>query len=118
MEKTWTSVIDRLAVLEAEKERPKLKIEDQIKYMRDVKGIKFTIVDETQAAEFLTTRNYYFKVKAFEKNYEICNSGEKKGKYFDLEFAYLQELSKIDMYLREAIIVIILLRISKLEAFG
>lgn len=86
------------------KERPKLTIEDQIKHMRDVKGIKFEIVDEEQAAEFLSSHNYYFKMKAFAKNYSTYTNGENKGKYFDLEFAYLQELSKLDMCLREMIL--------------
>lgn len=90
--------------LEKAKERPKLTIEDQIKHMRDVKGIKFNIIDEDQAAEFLSTHNYYFKLKAFAKNYNKCSGGDNKGKYYDLEFAYLQELSKLDMCLREIIL--------------
>ena len=32
------------------------------------------------------------------------SSGENAGKYFGLEFAYLQELSTLDMYLREQIL--------------
>ena len=85
------------------KKRPKLTIPQQIAYMRDVKGIKFTIVTEKEAELFLQDSNYYFKLKAFEKNYSICNSGENKGKYYDLEFAYLKELSTIDMHHREII---------------
>ena len=86
------------------KDRPKLTIAGQIQHMRDAKGIKFEIVDEEQAAEFLSSHNYYFKVKAFAKNYNKCSGGDNKGKYFDLEFAYLQELSKLDMCLRETIL--------------
>lgn len=86
------------------KDRPKLTIEDQIKHMRDIKGIKFELVNEDQAAEFLSSHNYYFKVKAFAKNYNKCSGGDNVGKYYDLEFAYLQELSKLDMCLREAIL--------------
>ena len=51
------------------KARPKLTIEAQVTYMRDVKGIKFNIVSEQQAAAFLSENNYYFKLKAFCKNY-------------------------------------------------
>lgn len=36
------------------KARPKLTIEAQVTYMRDVKGIKFNIVSEQQAAAFLS----------------------------------------------------------------
>lgn len=89
---------------ETDKKRPKLTIPRQIEYMRDEKGIKFNLVTEDSAAEFLRKNNYYFKLKAFEKNYEKYASGENAGKYFDLEFAYLQELSTLDMYLREQIL--------------
>lgn len=41
------------------KARPKLTIEAQVTYMRDVKGIKFNIVSEQQAAAFLSENNYY-----------------------------------------------------------
>lgn len=84
--------------------RPKLTIADQVSYMKDMKGIKFNIVAEHEAEEFLRDSSYYFKVKAFEKNYTLCNSGENSGKYYNLEFAYLQELSTLDMYLREIVL--------------
>lgn len=90
------------------KNRPKLSINDQIKHMRDVKGIKFNLVNEQQAAEFLSSHNYYFKVKAFAKNYTTYSKGDNQGKYADLEFAYIQELSKLDMCLREAALSIAL----------
>lgn len=88
--------------------RPKLTIADQIQYMRDEKGIKFEIVSEEQAMSFLTSNNYYFKIKAFAKNYSKYSSGDNKGKYFNLDFAYLQELSTLDMYLREIVLNITL----------
>lgn len=81
-----------------------MTIPQQIEYMRDQKGIQFNIVKEEQAALFLRDHTYYFKIKAFEKNYSKYTSGPKKGKYFELEFAYLQELSTLDMYLREIIL--------------
>lgn len=86
-----------------EKERPKLTIPAQIAYMRDEKGIQFNIVNEDKAEAFLKESNYYFKLKAFEKNYSKYANGENKGKYYKLEFAYLQELSTIDMHLREIV---------------
>lgn len=86
-----------------EKARPKLTIPNQIAYMRDDKGIQFNIVDEKGAERFLRESNFYFRLKAFEKNYSTYTSGENKGKYYQLEFAYLQELSTIDMYIRDII---------------
>ena len=82
----------------------KLKIEDQINHMKKEKGILFNITSEEDAVKFLVYNNYYFKIKAYAKNYEKYKGGKKKDKYINLEFAYLQELSKIDMHLRKFII--------------
>lgn len=90
--------------LSPQKERPKLTVANQIIYMKDVKGIKFNIVNENQANIFLHENSYYFKIKAFEKNYSKYAHGTNAGKYYELEFAYLQELSTLDMYLREVIL--------------
>lgn len=84
--------------------KSKLSIDDQIKHMKSSKGILFNIVDEDAAKLFLEQNNYYFKLKSYAKNYEKYNSGPNAGKYVDLEFAYLKELSTLDMYLRKFII--------------
>ena len=88
--------------------KPKLSAQQQVEHMRDKKGIKFTIVTEEEAAIFLRDSSYYFKVKAFRKNYSKYNSGENQGKYYNLEFAYLKELSTLDMHLREIILSMVL----------
>ncbi len=90
------------------KKRPKLTVAGQIRYMRDIKGIKFNVVNEEQADGFLHESSYYFKIKAFEKNYSKYAHGEAAGKYYELEFAYLQELSTLDMHLREIILLMTL----------
>ena len=104
MDKRWVSEVipDKNNTI-GEKDRPKLTIPEQIAYMRDKKGISFELIDETEAEIFLRESNYYFKLKAFEKNYSKYASGDNKGKYYKLEFAYLKELSTIDMHLREII---------------
>lgn len=69
------------------------------------KGIKFTITAEDDAKQFLVNNNYYMKLAAYRTNYEKQNQECKtKGQYINLEFAYLQELSTIDMHLRYLII--------------
>ena len=86
-----------------EKIKKKLQVEDQVKYMRDVKGIKFNIVDEKSAEAFIRNNTYYFKIKSYAKNfdqYNKCNN----NKYLNLEFAYLIELSTLDMYLRKLVL--------------
>lgn len=81
----------------------KLTIDEQIMHMKN-NGILFNIVNEEQAKEFLMKNNYYFKLKAYAKNYEKYLKGENKGKYVNLEFAYLMELSRLDMYFRKLIL--------------
>jgi hypothetical protein len=85
--------------------KEKLSIEQQITHMKD-KGIQFNIIDESLANEYLINNNYYFRLKAYAKNYEKYNSGENKGKYFGLEFAYLKELAVIDMQFRELVFLL------------
>ena len=84
--------------------KEKLSIEEQIIYMRDESGIEFNIVDEDKAKEFLKYNNYYFKIKSYAKNYDKYIKGKNTGKYINLEFAYLLEMSKIDMYFRRFIL--------------
>lgn len=80
--------------------RPKLCIAQQIEHMK-TKNIKFDIMSEEEALSFLSTSNYYFKVKAYRKNYIKDVNG-----YRYLDFAYLVELSKIDSYLRKEILLL------------
>lgn len=83
--------------------KPKLNYAEQIQHMKS-KGIQFNIMSEQDALQFLTNSNYYFKLKAFAKNYDKWFTGEQQGKYKDLEFACLVELSTLDMELRYLII--------------
>lgn len=85
-------------------QKPKLSISEQVSYMRDHCGITFDICSEEDAISFLSQRNYFFKVKAFAKNY----NKDKTGKYIQLDFAYLQELSILDALLRKQILSIAL----------
>jgi len=89
-------------------QKSKLSIDEQISYMKNIKGISFNIIDEEMAKTFLVNNNYYFKLKAYAKNYDKYMSGVNNGKYLNLEFAFLQELSTIDMHLRKFIIKITL----------
>ncbi len=81
-----------------------LSPEQLIDHMKG-KGIKFTIVDEQEAKDFLVNNNYYMKLAAYRTNYDKqtleCASN---GQYINLEFAYLKELSTLDMHLRYKIL--------------
>lgn len=84
--------------------KSKLSIDQQINHMKNSSGVQFNIMDEEVAKDFLRNNTYYFKIKAYAKNYEKYISGDCFGKYINLEFAYLVEMSKIDMYFRRIII--------------
>lgn len=83
--------------------KPKLDYVGQIEHMKK-KGIQFNIMNEDEALRFLTYNNYYFKLKSYAKNYDKWFSGEYAGEYKNLEFAYLVELSTLDMELRYLIL--------------
>lgn len=79
----------------------KLLTYDQlIQHMKE-KGIKFKIVSEEEAKEFLKGHNYYMKLASYRFNYSKYGADHlKRGEYQNLDFGYLKELSTIDMYLR------------------
>ena len=58
-------------------------------------------MSETEAAEYLSKRNNYMRTASYRKNYAKHETGAQVGKYINLDFAYLAELSNIDFYLRE-----------------
>lgn len=77
----------------------KLTIEEQILNLEE-KGVSFEIMGKDDAKKFLQYNNYYFKLKSYANNYPI---NPRTNKYVNLEFAYLVELSKIDMYIRKIV---------------
>ena len=81
----------------------KTTIEEQINILKS-RNVKFDIISENDAKEFLTNKSYYFKISAYRENfdYRVLENGDIL--YKDLDFAYLKELSKIDTYLRYMIL--------------
>ena len=86
---------------EEKRVRPKLSAHQQVEAMKD-KGIRFVLMDESEAEQFLRERNFFFKVKAFEKVFDKYTNPEHElfGQYLNLDFAYLVELSRLDKALR------------------
>lgn len=70
-----------------------------ISHMED-KGISFNRISKEDAQSFLEHNNYYMKLASYRSNYKKRTSGAKAGQYIGLDFSCLQELSKIDMYIR------------------
>ena len=84
--------------------KPKLTSSQLVVKMRDEKGILFNVMDENTAEKYLREHNNYFRTAAYRKNYSKYQAGPNIGKYFCLEFSYLCEISKLDMYLREILL--------------
>lgn len=83
--------------------KPKLTAENLINKMKS-KGIGFEYMSEQDAIEYLDSRNNYFRIASYRKNYDKHLFGEHAGQYINLDFAYLAELATIDMHLRFLII--------------
>lgn len=83
--------------------KPKKNAAQLVKQLK-TKGVEFNIVSHVEAYRFLRERNNYMRLASYRKNYENFDVGQRKGKYINLEFAYLIELSTIDMYLRQHIL--------------
>ena len=99
--KQWTATVDSSTVSNP----PKLSIDDQIEHLANKHGVTFNIKGKDAAKEFLQNNNFYHKIKAYSKNFSTYQSKEHPlfGKFCDLDFEYLVELSTIDMYLRRII---------------
>ncbi len=79
--------------------KPLLTSTELIAHMVE-KGISFNIISTDEAQDFLENNNYYMKLASYRANYKKITSGSKTGQYIGLDFAYLKELSTLDMYLR------------------
>ncbi len=81
----------------------KLTIEEQI-FDLEEKGITFELMSVDDARYFLRYNNFYFKLKSYAQNYDQYNKSDMRGRYINLDFAYLVELSKLDMHFRKLIV--------------
>lgn len=83
--------------------KPMLSTNEQIERLKE-KGITFNLISEHDAAEYLRSNNYYFKLSAYRRNYDKREGGPRSGQYIDLDFAYLRDLAIIDMTLRYTLV--------------
>lgn len=80
--------------------KPKKTTSQLISMMRNDKGITFNYISEEKAADFLSDVNNYMRTASYRKNYTKVHGGPNDGKYERLDFAYLKEMSTIDMHFR------------------
>lgn len=85
--------------------KEKYSIDQQIQHMKK-QDIKFNLYSADEAKSFLTKSNYYFKVKAFAKNYR---KNKDNNKYIDLDFKYLRKFTILDTLFRDLILELSLL---------
>lgn len=87
--------------------KPMLNEREQIEHLLK-NGVKFEIISEKDAEEYLKKNNNYFKLTAYRKNFEKYATGKNKGKYINLDFQMLIDLSIIDMRIRKSLLNIVL----------
>lgn len=75
-------------------------IDQQIEYLKNDKGISFFEMSEMEAKKKLKEISYYYKVTCFKRNFRK----NKYGKYRNLDFATLYDLSVIDARLRQLVL--------------
>ncbi len=81
-------------------DKPKKTAAELISMLKNEKGISFHYMRETDAEVYLIEKNNYLRTASYRKNYEKGTKGLYNDKYIHLDFAYLVELSIIDMHLR------------------
>lgn len=84
--------------------KPVLTSAQLIQKMKDEKGITFSLVSEKEAEEYLFYVNNFLRTASYRKNYQKYQKGSNQGRYIKLDFAYLKELSTIDMHFRMEVI--------------
>lgn len=76
-----------------------LSLDEQILHCKN-KGITFKICSEEKAREYLCNHNTFFRIRAYRKNF----SKNGKGKYVNLDFGHLLDLSIIDYEFRRILL--------------
>ena len=87
--------------------KPMLDAEELIEHLEE-KGVKFELISKEEAKKYLKENNNYFKLVSYRKNFQKYENGSNKGKYIDLDFKMLMDLSIIDMRLRKTMLSIVL----------
>lgn len=87
--------------------KPMLNASELIKHLEE-KGVKFDLISKSESQKYLEENNNYFKLVSYRKNFPKYENGENEGKYIELDFKMLEDLSIIDMRLRKTMLSIVL----------
>lgn len=78
----------------------KMTVPEIIIYCKNDLGILFERISETEASEFLQKNNFFLRIIQYAEVWEKTTAN---GKYENMDFAHLIELSTIDMFFRKLI---------------
>ena len=73
----------------------------------ELKGVKFELINKENAQKYLEENNNYFKLVSYRKNFTKYENGKNIGKYINLDFKMLVDLSIIDMRIRKTMLNIV-----------
>lgn len=85
---------------ENSKLRRMIHVDEMVEYLKQ-KNIKFEKISELEAEKYLRENNNYYNITSYKHNFERYYVGNGfVDKFIDLDFAYLKDLSIIDMRVR------------------
>lgn len=80
---------------------PILTDAELITLMRDRHGVGFRIMNEAEAESYVRREGNWLRITSYMSNFPRYEKGRNKGRFINLEFAHLVELSDIDDTLRK-----------------
>ena len=97
-----------MTVLTKKRLKPMMNIDDMIISLK-TKNIKFNYINEDEVKNYLMFNNSYYNVLSYEGNFErYYINGVFVDRYIDLDFAYLKDMSIIDLRVRFLLLDMIL----------
>lgn len=87
--------------------KPMLSPSELINHLES-KGVKFELISKEDAQKYLEENNNFFKLVSYRKNFPKYENGDNEGKYINLDFKMLVELSILDMRIRKTMLSIVL----------
>ena len=72
--------------------KPWLTPEQQVEHLKG-EGVKFEIVQGSDAVTYLRNNNNFFRINQFKKGFPRYSGGKNDGKFINLDFAMLKAVS-------------------------
>lgn len=85
-------------------DKPKKDAHTLVEELASDHGITYKYMSKSDAESYFLDRNNFLRTASYRKNYPLHTTGKAKGKYINLDFLCLVELSTIDMHLRRILL--------------